>query len=135
MRQALQDVGMPDHLGLAYDAWAPVGDDGKVPDGERVTWLSNLAKITVSPDYSRSYTRWEKSFSAPGDRVFKLELASRLLIGHGNGSATDVGLTVHHTWGVPVIPGSALKGLVAHYVDAVYGPSDPERPPWDQEGD
>jgi CRISPR-associated protein Cmr6 len=32
-------------------------------------------------------------------------------------------LTVHHTWGVPVIPGSALKGLLNHYVDAVYGPA------------
>jgi CRISPR-associated protein Cmr6 len=119
MRDVLGSVGTPDHLALAYDAWAPVGGDG----------------IAVPPDYSRSYERWEKSFSAPGDRVFKLELASRLLVGHGNTSATDVGLAVHHTWGVPVIPGPALKGLAAHYVDAVYGPADPERKPWEQEGD
>ncbi|WP_428941035.1 type III-B CRISPR module RAMP protein Cmr6 [Fontivita pretiosa] len=58
-----------------------------------------------------------------------------MLVGHGNSSATDVGITVHHTWGVPVIPGMALKGLCAHYVDAVYGPSDPDRAPWEQEGD
>lgn len=136
MRDVLRSVGTPDHLALAYDAWAPVGGDGKVPDDERRSqWLTALAGIAVPPDYSRSYDRWEKSFSAPGDCVFKLELASRLLVGHGNTSATDVGLTVHHTWGVPVIPGSALKGLAAHYVDAVYGPSDPERKPWEQEGD
>ncbi|MBX6330500.1 MAG: type III-B CRISPR module RAMP protein Cmr6 [Gemmatimonadaceae bacterium] len=135
MRRALHNLGTPDHLGLAYDAWAPVDKEGKVADGARATWFSNLEGISVSPDYSRSYARWEKSFSAPGDRVFKLQLASRLLVGHGNSSATDVGLTVHHTWGVPVIPGSALKGLVAHYVDAVYGPSDPDRPPWEQDGD
>jgi CRISPR type III-B/RAMP module RAMP protein Cmr6 len=42
---------------------------------------------------------------------------------------------VHHTWGVPVIPGSALKGLVAHYVDATYGPTDPGKAPWEQLGD
>ncbi|MDR7420419.1 MAG: type III-B CRISPR module RAMP protein Cmr6 [Armatimonadota bacterium] len=135
MRQALRTVGMPGHVALAYDAWAPVGDDGKVPDNERPDWLSELASIAVSPDYPRSFERWKKSFSADGDRVFELALASRLLVGHGNSSATDVGITVHHTWGVPVIPGTALKGLVAHYVDAVYGPDHPERKPWEQQGE
>lgn len=134
MRQVLGSVGTPDHAGLAYDAWAPVGDDGKVADDRRAAWLSALAAIAVAPDYSRSFQRWKTSFSAPGDRVFELALASRLLVGHGNSSATDIGITVHHTWGVPVIPASALKGLVAHFVDAVYGPDDPERKPWEQAG-
>lgn len=135
MRHVLRTVGTPDHAALAYDAWAPVGDDGKVPDDRRTEWLSALAALAIAPDYSQSFQRWKTSFSAPGDRVFELVLASRLLVGHGNSSAIDVGITVHHVWGVPVIPGSALKGLVAHYVDAVYGPDDPERKPWEQEGD
>ncbi|MBP7569106.1 MAG: type III-B CRISPR module RAMP protein Cmr6 [Acidobacteria bacterium] len=135
MRQILRSVGTPDHVALAYDAWAPVGDDGKVPDEERAIWLLALANLAVAPDYSRSFQRWRTSFSAPGDRVFELVLASRLLVGHGNSSAVDVGITLHHTWGVPVIPGSALKGLLAHYIDAVYGPTEPERKPWEQEGD
>jgi CRISPR-associated protein Cmr6 len=133
LQKVLQKVGPPDHLALAYDPWAPVGDDGKVPDTTQ--WLSALANIAVSPDYLRSFERWKASFTAPGDRVFELVLASRLLVGHGNSSATDVGITVHHTWGVPVIPGTALKGLVAHFVDAVYGPDDPDRKPWEQEGE
>ncbi len=136
MRSALvscfEQVGVPDHVALAYDAWAPVSPaDGKVPDDERQGWLAKLADIAVFPDYRRSYERWKKSFRAPGDRVFELTLASRLLVGMGNSSATDVGLTVHHTWGVPVIPGTSLKGLLAHYVDAVYGPDEPDRPPWE----
>jgi CRISPR-associated protein Cmr6 len=135
MRGALQSIGTPDHLGLAYDAWAPVGDDGKVPDDRRAEWLASLAALAVAPDYSRSFQRWKTSFSAPGDRRFELALASRLLVGHGSSSATDIGITVHHTWGVPVIPGTALKGLVAHFVDAVYGPDNPERQPWEQPGD
>jgi len=137
MRQALQTIGPPppDHVALAYDAWAPVGNDGKVPDAERAKWLSALASISVASDYSRSFERWKKSFSAVGDRLAELTLASRLLIGHGNSSAADIGITVHHTWGVPIIPGSALKGLVAHYVDATYGPSDLDRKPWEQEGE
>jgi len=132
MRQVLQDLGVPEHVGLAYEAWAPVGDDGKVADDERATWLAKLSNLAASPDYARAFDRWNASFRAPVDRTFELDLASRLLVGHGNFSATDVGLTVHHTWGAPVIPGSALKGLLAHFVDAVYGPDEPKLPPWEQ---
>lgn len=136
MRQVLREsIGrdVPDHLALAYDAWAPTeASDGKVTDDNRRLWLERLADIAVSPDYARSYERWKQIFSSAGDRFAELTLASRLLVGHGNSSATGVGLTVHHTWGVPVIPGSSLKGLVAHYVDATYGPADPDREPWEQ---
>lgn len=135
MRQALHSIGTPDHLALAYDAWGPVGTDGRVPDDRRAQWLSEIADISVASDYAHSFERWRASLSSAGDRLAEFELSSRLLIGHGNSSATDVGLTVHHTWGVPVIPGSALKGLVAHYVDATYGPTNPDLDPWEQQGD
>lgn len=139
MRQVLRDAvssEVPDHLGLAYDAWAPTEvANGKVSDNNRSLWLDKLAQLAVSPDYARSYERWKASFSSAGDRLAEVTLSSRLLIGHGNASGADVGLTVHHTWGVPVIPGSALKGLLAHYVDAIYGPADPGKKPWEQQGD
>ncbi len=135
MRQILPNKQVPEHFGLAYEVWAPVGKDGKVPDDKRAAWLGQVADMAIASDYARSYARWKASFSAPGDRTFELKLTSRLLLGHGNASATDVGLTVHHTWGVPVIPGSAIKGLLAHYVSAVFGPSDPQVLPWEQTGD
>jgi CRISPR-associated protein Cmr6 len=129
-------MGSPDHLGLAYGAWAPVEGEGKVPDGKRRDgWLQDLSSRSISPDYRHAFRRWEASFTAPGDRLLTLELSSRLLIGHGNPSPTDVGLTLHHTWGVPVIPGTALKGLLAHFVDSRYGPACADLPPWEQQED
>jgi CRISPR-associated protein Cmr6 len=139
MRRALEALleseGPPDHIGLAYDSWAPVDSSGKVAEDKRTEWLGRLAGTAMPPDYERFFKLWKDSFRCPPDRTFELRLASRLLVGHGNASATEVGLTVHHTWGVPMIPGSALKGLLAHYVDAVYGPGDPRRPPWEQSED
>lgn len=132
MRQVLQSLGVPEHLGLAYDAWAPVGNDGSVADAVRLGWLSKLAGLAISPDYARAFERWKASLGVPGDRAFELVLEGRLLVGHGNASAVGVGMTVHHTWGVPMIPGSAVKGLLAHFVDAVYGPDAPDVPPWEQ---
>lgn len=144
MRRVLHDVisdGPPDHLGLAYEVWAPSDTEGKLPDKGsdagpgRADWLQTLARIQVSSDYQQAYSRWEASFVAPGDRRFTLTASSRLLIGHGNTSAVDVGLTVHRAWGVPMIPGSSIKGLLAHYVEATHGPDDPGTAPWEQLGE
>lgn len=114
----------PDHVGLGYDRWAPFDSStGKVPDDIRRSWLDDLAGTPIASDYASAYERWQESLKAPETRMAEVKLASRLLVGHGNPSPIEVGLTVHHTWGVPVIPGSALKGLLNHYVDAVYGPA------------
>lgn len=134
MRSALPERRLPDHPGLAYEVWAPFGADGKVPDEDRARWLAAVAERPAPDDYQRAFERWKASFGAPADVVVEVESVSRLLVGHGLGSATDVGLMLHRTWGVPVIPGSALKGLLAHWVDAVHGPepgkNEPDRLPF-----
>ncbi|HLK79965.1 MAG TPA: type III-B CRISPR module RAMP protein Cmr6 [Xanthobacteraceae bacterium] len=122
------------HLALAYDAWAPAAEDGedagKVPPerGQREPfkskWLDHLERLTINRDYQHAYDRWKNSLESSGCHCKEIKLASRLLVGHGNSSVTEVGLSVHHTWGVPVIPGSALKGLCAHYTAAAYGRQD-----------
>ncbi|MEO5378080.1 MAG: type III-B CRISPR module RAMP protein Cmr6 [Magnetococcus sp. DMHC-6] len=123
----------PDHIGLAYDVWAIRDDTGKVPVEKRDDWLQRLTEIKISPDYQVGcYKRWFDALCQDGSRAERMTLSSRLLVGHGNPSATEVGLTVHHTWGVPVIPGSALKGLLSHYLEATYGllpnPTNPINP-------
>lgn len=128
---------MPQHLDLAYGSWAPTEEELKADrnDNQIGTWLSDVSDIQVSNDYRHAFELWKSNFVSPGDRLAVLTLAGRLLVGHGNASPTEVGLTVHHTWGVPVIPGSALKGLLAHYIDATYGPDNASLPPWDLQGE
>jgi CRISPR-associated protein Cmr6 len=106
-----------------------------VPDTARPLWFSKLSGVEVSDAYKQAFRTWESSFSSDRDRLFELTLSSRLLIGHGNASAAEVGLTVHHTWGVPIVTGSALKGLCAHYTATMYGPDAPEPEPWCLEGE
>ena len=121
------------HPGLAMGALAPIGvAEGKIPDALRTDWLSKLSAISASEDYGAWYeTRWTKGLGL--SLQAKVEAATRVLVGAGDASAVDVGLRVHHTWGVPCIPGSSLKGLLSHWLDVVYGPgSDGELPhPWD----
>lgn len=133
MRHAIAGQGLvPDHVGLAYDVWAPVQDgEGKVPDEVRASWLALLAQSGVPRGYAAAYQRWKTSLQSSDARAYEVELTSRLLLGHGNAAPTEVGLTVHHTWGVPIISGSALKGLLAHYVQIVFGPATSAQHPLD----
>lgn len=142
MRNALRELRVselqPDHVGLAYDRWAPLDEaSGKIADDSRSIWLQQLAETRVSPDYVDALERWRSSLGERDSVLVELRLTSRLLIGHGNPSPTDVGLTVHHTWGVPMIPGTAIKGLLSQYVDIVFGPQNrgahPRSPEADQE--
>ena len=120
------------HLGHAYDVLEPVPkEDGKPDPNARDAWLTGCQQIPIASDYEWSYQRWKQSFTSDDSKMQEVTAASRVLVGHGNPSGSDIGLTVHRTWGVPVLPGSALKGLVAHYVDAVYGDrGEPERRQW-----
>src|SRR5687767_15881243 len=88
---------LPEHLGLAYGAWAPVGAAGKVPDEKRAEWLAQLAGLPISRDYGHAYRRWESSFASPSDRTFTLQVSSRLLLGHGSSDPSGVGRTVGQT--------------------------------------
>lgn len=42
-----------------------------------------------------------------------------LLVGSGNTHAIETGLTLHHTLGVPYLPGSAIKGLTRSWAELV----------------
>ncbi|MCL4514094.1 MAG: type III-B CRISPR module RAMP protein Cmr6 [Firmicutes bacterium] len=61
----------------------------------------------------------------PKDSVSELvEVDGRAIIGLGTELPLETGLTLHHTYGVPFIPGSALKGLASHYCHQVWGARD-----------
>jgi len=134
MRRVLRDLGLPGHAGLAYDVWARVQleekECGKIGNEERSDWLGKICKSAVDPDYAHGFARWRSSFDSGEGQCQEVETCHRLLVGHGNPSGTDVGLSFHHTWGVPIIPGSALKGIVADYVAAEFGGVEPKRSLW-----
>lgn len=119
---------VPSHAGLGYTRCAPLAVLREDPTARtrwlelRTRWLELLTRCGEPARYSQAYLRWKDSFQGPDTLCFTVRAESRLLVGHGTSSATGVGLTLHHTWGVPVLPGSALKGLTAHYVQTVYGP-------------
>ena len=86
-------------------------------DDSKKTLVKDIAeKIPVSDEYEKFFECWEKILntkcSVPPREA---DVQSRLAIGLGSDSVLETSITLHHTYGTPYIPGSALKGLAAHY--------------------
>ncbi len=48
-------------------------------------------------------------------QLFKAEVDSRLVIGLGSPSVYGTSMTLHHIYGIPYIPGQAVKGIARHW--------------------
>ena len=104
-----KQVSIELHTGLMLDRYLTQHDD----EHTGAKQLYDLAQQTeVSPVYKSAFSRWRQSLQRlEGVRLFTATAASPIAVGLGNESVLEVGLTVHRTYGVPLIPGSALKGL------------------------
>jgi len=115
-------VAQPAHAGLLLLRYLQTAADQG--DGKRNLLHQAIEAARRARDvYELAYRRWEaETKDLPANTV---TVRGRLVIGLGAESVLETGLTLHHTYGVPILPGSALKGLTAHYCDRVWGQADP----------
>jgi len=102
------------HAGLWLDKFLKE----QVPQGGEGSFgrhLADVADIPIGSDYDAFFKRWKATLEAAGARLAVARTKGRLVVGLGAASVLENSITIHHTYGVPYIPGSALKGLVAHY--------------------
>jgi CRISPR-associated protein Cmr6 len=123
-RQRLDELRAPRscHLGLFVDKLLPEqearsGEDGRGGKGRHL--LEAATALDVPADYLLAFERRRSLLDAAptSDRATVLlghaTTRGRTIVGLGEESVLEVGITLDHTWGVPVLPGSALKGLAA----------------------
>ena len=85
-------------------------------------WLQDLLKgghIDTALTQS-AYNRWYTMMSAMNAIRFNASLDWRMVIGLGSESVLETDITLHHLYGIPFIPASALKGLTRAYVTEEY---------------
>ena len=70
--------------------------------------------------YRAAFERWSRSLPCDPTPI-DLATTGRLITGLGSENVLEAGIRLHHIYGVPIIPGSALKGLAAHYCDQIWG--------------
>jgi len=100
------------HTGLWIDKFLPHQEKGA---GDVKADHFACSVRPVDQLYKEFYARWEKSLAELGAQTCRARVLGRLSIGLGGESVLETSITLHHTYGVPYIPGSALKGLAASY--------------------
>jgi CRISPR-associated protein Cmr6 len=61
------------------------------------------------------FARWEAMLKVYRAEQRRVQVRGRMVVGLGSESLLEASICLHHTYGVPYIPGSALKGLAASY--------------------
>jgi CRISPR-associated protein Cmr6 len=127
LRTALQGVGVQPttHPGLWLDKYARA-ENGRLEAPQKARTIREAAGVKVRDGYRRAFERREQSFTAAGCLCFDVEAEGRIAIGLGAKGVLENGLTLEHTWGVPILPGSALKGLAAAAARKLVGPGSPD---------
>lgn len=77
--------------------------------------LEQVRAVEASEVYRAAFWRWRQFAQQTPDgctRVhFTVQAAAPIAIGLGDASPLEVGIRLHHTYGMPLLPASALKGL------------------------
>ena len=82
---------------------------------EQSKFIADVSDIPTPEAYATFYNRWEQILDALGAKKHTARVKARMIIGLGDESVLETAITLHRTYGVPYIPGSALKGLAARY--------------------
>lgn len=111
------------HAGLLLDRYLEEhGDKGEARS--RLIKAASTAPGRARAVYELAFERYQNAISPCAARFLRVD--GRLSIGLGAASPLEAGLRLHHTYGTPLLPGSALKGLANHYCASVWGKADGE---------
>ncbi len=115
----LNPAGAPHaHKGLILDKFVPVKEGTK--DESNFEALAAIARRdSAYPAYKLAYQRWTGWMDARENAVrLQGAVKGRMAIGLGMKGTTEIGCRLHHTYGVPVIPGSSLRGALRAALEA-----------------
>lgn len=116
------------HAGLWLDRYLPqLAQESDAPkDAVRAHINKLLARAKVPAVYRSHYQRWTALLADLGTqnaaRTAEATVDGRMIVGLGAESVLEVGISLHRTYGVPLIPGSALKGLAARHARRLANP-------------
>ena len=118
------------HAGLWFDAMlaelpekrteAQGGDRDEADASIYRDHLEALASRGVPPGYREAaearealLRSWTGTIDGAVTRVYEASAEGRMVVGLGAASLTETHIALQRTWGVPFLPGSALKGLAS----------------------
>lgn len=121
-RQALQGVRRQPstHIGLWFDRYLDEQNlqgqkDDKDGVGSKAEHIAQVQGMPVPAGYADAVKRLREDLAPAVARgqalLIEAKAEGRIAIGLGEKGVLENGLRLDYTWGVPVLPGSALKGV------------------------
>lgn len=111
-----------ENISLKIERFIPFGGDspkkrgGEMPKPKYQSLGYRILLPTGALEkYQKYYKLRGKMWDEINAQTFKLSTKSRLIIGLGNESVYETSIRLHRNYGIPYIPGSALKGVAKHY--------------------
>ena len=127
IRGAVSSLKTVSHAGLLLDKGLEKQETGTGGSEARKSLFDRLCGTTSPEPYKLAFQRWQEAVQAMPNAASQIMKAKgRLIVGLGGEGVLETGLTLHHTYGMPFIPGSALKGLSRHYAEQVLGITAPK---------
>lgn len=88
-------------------------------------FLKEVSSHSTSTAYTMFFKRWEKMLGEYKAKMLgelrTAKVNGRMIVGLGDESVLETSIALHHTYGTPYIPGSALKGLASSYAHQKLG--------------
>ncbi|MBE3518905.1 MAG: type III-B CRISPR module RAMP protein Cmr6 [Firmicutes bacterium] len=78
--------------------------------------VDEVSEIPVPETYAHWFELWRKMLRDYGAVCKVASVMGRMIVGLGNESVLETSVTLHRVFGVPYIPGTALKGVTARFV-------------------
>src|SRR5712692_3653942 len=123
LKTCYQDKQIPGNLRLLLHKHVPkdviankATDKQKSP---RTEWLRNIAAYYKANQelVKAARYRWQSYIDALDAMYISMAIDWRMVIGLGGNSVFETDMTLHPLYGLPIIPGSALKGLTRAWVE------------------
>ena len=127
MRESLKKLisdGLKDaHAGLLMQRGLPEwNQDDKQAKAELIQKIAKIPApaLEESSLYALAFKRWVQSTSDT-DRFATLAagISGRLYTGLNSAGALETGISTHHTYGMPLIAGSSVKGIARSYAESL----------------
>lgn len=133
MRKAIENLlrnaQSCENWSLGYHRLAVWKDQKAEIDEQKVRLGSDVPKV-----YCGAFESWQSAVEAlPGVQIVKAKTASPLAFGLGDKNVYETGLTLSHTYGVPMLPGSSVKGAMRRAAADLLGVRDALAKPYSPE--
>jgi CRISPR-associated protein Cmr6 len=116
-RKRLQDVQAQSdtHAGLWLERFIVDARARQGERGARAGHVADVTKLGMPSVHAVCLEAWRAHLERIGAQIRRGAATSRLCVGLGASGTLETSISLHRTFGVPFLPGSALKGLAAGF--------------------